>query len=333
MEGRVLVTGVAGFIGSHLAEALLAEGREVMGIDAMTSYYPPSSKRANLTTLLRHPGFRFVEGDLARMELDRWLRGTVTVFHQAAQPGVRTSWGDEFRTYLHHNVLATQRLLEACVRMEVPRLVAASSSSVYGDAPTYPTTEESATRPVSPYGVSKLASEHLCLAYARQAASPISVALLRYFTVYGPRQRPDMGFRRFLEAAYRGTPITVYGDGEQTRDFTFVSDVVRANLLAMTAPVHAEAVNIGGGHRVTLNEALELVGQVSGRRLEVIRMPVQPGDARHTGADGTRAAALLAYQPRVRLEEGLTAQAAWVAARHGLEIRLTSSRLADGPPS
>jgi nucleoside-diphosphate-sugar epimerase len=318
MEGRVLVTGVAGFIGSHLAEALLAEGREVVGIDALTSYYPPSEKRANLTALLRQPGFRFVEGDLARIELDGWLQGTATVFHQAAQPGVRASWGEGFATYLHHNVLATQRLLEACMRMGVPRLVAASSSSVYGDAPAYPTIEESATRPVSPYGVSKLASEHLCLAYARQAASPITVALLRYFTVYGPRQRPDMGFRRFLEAAYRRRPITVYGDGEQTRDFTFVSDVVRANLLAMTAPVHTEAVNIGGGRRVTLNEVLELIGQVSGRRLEVVRVPAQPGDVRHTGADGIRAAALLAYQPLVGLEEGLTAQAAWVAARHGV---------------
>jgi UDP-glucose 4-epimerase len=177
----------------------------------------------------------------------------------------------------------------------------------------YPTTEESITRPVSPYGVTKLASEHLCLAYARPGVSQLSVATLRYFTVYGPRQRPDMAFRRFLEAAYADEPIVVYGDGEQTRDFTFVSDAVRANLLAMTAPVQAEAINVGGGRRVTLNETLDLVGQSTGRRLRVVRAPAQAGDARHTGADGTRAEALLGYRPEVTLEDGLAEQAAWVA--------------------
>jgi UDP-glucuronate 4-epimerase len=188
------------------------------------------------------------------------------VLHQAAQPGVRTSFGQGFASYLHNNVLATQRLLEACVRAEVPRLVFASSSSVYGDAPSYPTTEESRTRPLSPYGVTKLAAEQLCQAYARPGLSEMTVAILRYFTVYGPRQRPDMAFRRFIEAALAGRPIVVYGDGGQTRDFTYVDDVVRANLLAMTAPVEGEAVNIGGGRRVSLREALELIGEATGRR-------------------------------------------------------------------
>jgi nucleoside-diphosphate-sugar epimerase len=318
--GHVVVTGAAGFIGSLLAEALLDLGHEVVGIDAFTAYYPPSEKRANLAGLQRHNGFTLVEGDLCELPLERWLQDGAVVFHQAAQPGVRSSWGADFSTYVAHNVLATQRLLEACVRAGVPRLVAASSSSVYGDAPRYPTTEESVTRPVSPYGVTKLAAEHLCLAYAQPAVSQMAVATLRYFTVYGPRQRPDMGFRRFLEAALAGRPVTVYGDGEQTRDFTFVTDAVRANLLAMTAPVRAEAINVGGGRRVTLNEVLDTIGQVTGRRLRIERRPARPGDARHTAADGTRAEALLGYRPEVDLADGLAAEAAWVADRLGVAI-------------
>jgi nucleoside-diphosphate-sugar epimerase len=317
-RGHVVVTGVAGFIGSHLAEALVERGHEVVGIDCFTTAYPPVEKRRNLERLLPHPAFRLVEGDLVTLALDAWLEGAAAVFHQAAQPGVRSSWGRDFSVYVHHNVLATQCLLEACARIGVPRLVAASSSSVYGDAPVYPTTEESVTRPVSPYGVTKLASEHLCLAYARPGVSDLRVATLRYFTVYGPRQRPDMAFRRFLEAAWSGEPVVVYGDGEQTRDFTHVDDAVRANLLAMTAPIGAEAINVGGGRRVSLNEVLELVGRCTGRRLQVVRSPAQAGDARHTGADGTRAEALLGYQPQVTLEEGMADQAAWVAARLGL---------------
>ena len=317
-QGHVVVTGVAGFIGSHLAEALVERGHEVVGIDCFTTAYPPAAKRANLERLLASPSFRLVEGDLVTLALDAWLEGASVVFHQAAQPGVRASWGRDFAIYVHHNILGTQCLLEALARTGVPRLVAASSSSVYGDAPVYPTTEESITRPVSPYGVTKLASEHLCLAYARPGVAEVSVATLRYFTVYGPRQRPDMAFRRFLDAAYAGRPITVYGDGEQTRDFTHVDDAVQANLLAMTAPIHAEAINVGGGRRITLNQVLELVGQVTGRRLEIERAPTQAGDARHTGADGTRAEALLGYRPQVSLEDGLAGQAAWVASGLGL---------------
>ena len=320
MRGQVVVTGVAGFIGSHLAEALLADGHEVVGIDAFTAYYPRADKRANLAGLLGQPRFHLVEGDLATLPLDPWLDGATTVFHQAGQPGVRGSWGRDFAVYVHHNITATQQLLEACVRTGLPRLVAASSSSVYGDAPSYPTTEASLTRPVSPYGVTKLAAEHLCLAYAQPAVSRLTVATLRYFTVYGPRQRPDMGFRAFLEAAWLGRPVTVYGDGEQTRSFTYVDDAVRANLLAMRAPVAAEAVNVGGGQRVTVNQVLELIGEVTGRPLEVVRVPPRAGDARHTGADGTRAEALLGYRPMVQLADGLREQAAWVARRLGVSL-------------
>jgi UDP-glucuronate 4-epimerase len=314
MGGHVVVTGAAGFIGSHLAEALVERGYEVVGIDCFTAAYPPAEKRRNLERLLPHPAFRLVEGDLVTLALDAWLDGAEAVFHQAAQPGVRSSWGRDFSIYVHHNILATQCLLEACARMDVPRLVAASSSSVYGDAPVYPTTEESITRPVSPYGVTKLASEHLCLAYARPGVSDVSVATLRYFTVYGPRQRPDMAFRRFIQAAYTGEPVVVYGDGEQTRDFTHVSDAVRANLLAMSAPIDAEAINVGGGRRVTLNQVLDLIERCTGRRLQVVRAPAQAGDARHTGADGTRAEALLGYRPAVTLEDGLADQVAWVTS-------------------
>jgi UDP-glucuronate 4-epimerase len=314
-RGHVVVTGVAGFIGSHLAEALLGQGLDVVGIDAFTDYYATADKWSNLAGLLDRPGFELVRADLATVDVQDRLQGAAVVFHQAAQPGVRTSWGHEFASYVHHNVLGTQRLLESCVQAAVPRLILASSSSVYGNAPSYPTTEDATTRPVSPYGVSKLAAEHLCLAYADAGMSSMRVVVLRYFTVYGPRQRPDMGFRRFMEAALAGRPIVVYGDGQQTRDFTYVDDIVRANLLAMAAPIGAQAINIGGGRRVTLNETLDLIGQTTGRRLQIDRRPAPPGDVRHTGADGTRAEALLGYCPRTDLAAGLAAQAAWMAER------------------
>jgi UDP-glucuronate 4-epimerase len=313
--GHVVVTGVAGFVGSHLAEALLSEGYHVVGVDAFTSYYSPAEKRANLAGVTGHRCFRLVEGDVSTIQLQDLLLGARAVFHLAAQPGVRASWGPDFDTYVHHNVVATQRLLEGCVRAEVPRFIVASSSSVYGDAPVYPTTEQTLTRPVSPYGVTKLAAEQLCLAYAQSSVWPMRVAALRYFTVYGPRQRPDMGFRRFLEAAYEDRPITVYGDGEQTRDFTYVADVVRANLLAMAAPIRADVINVGGGRRISLKEALSLVSRVTGHRLRIKEVPAQAGDARHTGADGKLAETLLGFRPEVDLASGLAAEAAWVADR------------------
>jgi nucleoside-diphosphate-sugar epimerase len=312
---HVVVTGVAGFLGSHLAEALLDGGHELVGVDAFTGHYPSADKWSNLSNLLDRPGFELHRLDLATAGLGRVLAGATAVVHLASRPGVRTSFGPDFSSYLRDNVLGTQRLLESCVRAEVPRLVLASSSSVYGNAPSYPTTEESRTRPVSPYGVTKLAAEQLCQAYAQLASSPMAVAMLRYFTVYGPRQRPDMAFRRFIEAALAGRPIVVHGDGEQTRDFTYVDDAVRATVLAMTAPVTVEAVNVGGGRRISINQALEMIGEVTGRRLQIDRRPVLAGDARHTGADGTRAEALLGYRPGTDLAAGLAAQVAWTSAR------------------
>jgi nucleoside-diphosphate-sugar epimerase len=293
---HVVVTGAAGFVGSHLAEALLEHGHDVVAVDAFTGAYAAADKWANLSGLLARPGFELHRLDLASGELDPLVAGAAAVLHLAARPGVRASFGPGFAGYLHDNVLGTQRLLEACVRAEVPRVIFASSSSVYGDAPSFPVTEESRTRPVSPYGVTKLAAEQLCQAY-------------------------DMGFRRFIEAALDGRPIVVYGDGAQTREFTYVGDVARATLLAMTAPVEVEAVNIGGGRRVSLAEALELVGEATGRRLRIERRPPLPGDARHTGADGTRAEALLGYRPETDLAGGLAAQVAWVSARQRAAAR------------
>jgi UDP-glucose 4-epimerase len=305
-QNAALITGVAGFIGSHLAETLLSKGKKVVGIDAFTEYYDPDRKRANVAPLLAQPGFRLVEEDLATCDLGSALEGCDVVFHQAGQPGVRGSWGDDFRLYLERNLLATQRLLEALRAHPVQKLVFASSSSVYGDAERYPTAETDLPRPISPYGVTKLAGEHLCLAYATGYGVPL--VALRYFTVYGPRQRPDMAFSRFIRAVLAGDEITVYGDGQQTRDFTYVSDIVDANIAAAGSELRSEVVNIGGGSRVTVLEVLDLIGAIAGKEPRIRFIETQRGDVRHTGADLSRARALLGYEPRVPLPEGLRRQ-------------------------
>jgi nucleoside-diphosphate-sugar epimerase len=312
MSGLVVVTGTAGFIGTHTSHALLDAGYEVLGIDAFTSWYRVEEKRRNAASLLCRPGFHFVEGDLSSLALQPLLAGASAVVHLAAQPGVTDSWGDAFPTYVAHNVLATQRLLEAIVEVGVPRLVAASSSSVYGDAPAYPCHEDVPPRPVSPYGVTKLATEQLCLAYARPDVGDLSTAVLRYFTVYGPLQRPDMAMRRFIDAALAGAPVTVYGDGEQTRDFTYVADAVQATVAAITAPVRAEVFNVGGGFRASVNHALEVIERVTDCPVRVRYAATRPGDVRHTGADCSRAAEVLGYRPQVDLETGLAAEAEWL---------------------
>ena len=310
---KALVTGVAGFIGSHLAEALLARGAEVRGVDCFTDYYPRPDKEANLAGLRGRPGFELVEAALQEADLPALLDGVTHVFHLAAQAGVRKSWGKQFRVYTINNVDATQALLEACIGRPLERLVYASSSSVYGDATTIPMREDGPLHPVSPYGVTKLAAEHLCFLYHVNHGVP--AVALRYFTVYGPRQRPDMAFHRFLKSAIAGEPVVVYGDGRQTRDFTFVSDAVAATVAAADRGVPGRAYNIGGGSRVSVDEVLAHVERISGRTVRHRREPAQKGDMRDTFADTTLARADLGFRPQVDLETGLAEEYRWLAGR------------------
>jgi UDP-glucose 4-epimerase len=309
---RAVVTGVAGFVGSHLAERLLGEGWEVLGIDAFVDYYPRQVKEGNLASARGHGRFRLVEGTLQGLELRPLIEGADAVFHLAAQAGVRASWGRDFALYSDHNVLATQRLLEAAVAAGAPRVVYASSSSVYGDSRDLPLREASRCQPVSPYGVTKLAAEQLCYLYWSNHGLP--VVSLRYFTAYGPRQRPDMAFHRFLRAARDGEPVRVFGDGEQTRDFTFVSDVVAATRAAADSGRPGGVYNVGGGERVSVNAVLETIGRVTGRRLAVTREPAQKGDMRDTFADTAAARRELGFRSTVGLEQGLAREWEWVCA-------------------
>jgi UDP-glucose 4-epimerase len=306
---RVLVTGAAGFLGSTLCETLLAEGAEVIGLDAFTANYDAARKRANVVASSANARFRLVEADLRSADLDPLLEGVTHVVHLAALPGVRASWGEAFREYSEHNVVATQRLLEALRRRPIERLAVASSSSVYGAPERLPTTEEEPPRPLSPYGVTKVATESLLQAY--RASYGIPGVALRYFTVYGPRQRPDMGIHRFLEAARRGETVAIYGDGKQTRDFTFVDDAVRATRAALACPSPAPVYNVGGGHRVTLNELLQRIESVSGRSIRRRHEPAATGDPRDTSADTARARRDLGYEPQTDLTEGLRRQWNW----------------------
>jgi len=305
---RALVTGVAGFIGSHLAERLLADGVHVTGVDLFTDYYDPALKRRNLDGLADHARFRLLTLDLGAADLAA-LPEVDVVFHQAAQPGVRASWGAEFAAYTHHNVLATQRLLERYRGAPLQRFVYASSSSVYGDAERFPTPEDALPRPYSPYGVTKLAGEHLALLYGRNFGMPVTA--LRYFTVYGPRQRPDMAFHRFCRAMLQGRPITVYGDGAQSRDFTFVTDAIEANVRAWQRAQPQRVYNVGGGSQVELRQAIALLERALGVTARLQHEPRPPGDPPRTRADATRLEAELGFTPRVAIEEGLPREAAW----------------------
>ena len=308
---RALITGVAGFIGSTLAERLIADGVDVVGLDCFTDYYPRPMKERNLSGLLASRGFRFVESRIQDADLQALLADRTHVFHLAAQAGVRKSWGRDFAIYTENNIEATQVLLEAVMKMRsLERLVYASSSSVYGDNTPMPFREDAMTQPVSPYGVSKLAAEQLCYLYYANFKLP--TVSLRYFTVYGPRQRPDMGFHKFLRATILGEPIAVYGDGEQTRDFTFVQDIVSANIAASIKGVPGRVYNIGGGSRVSVNEVLDLIGRIAERRPNVRVDSVQKGDMRHTYADTSLARADLGFAPTVGLEAGLTAEYQWL---------------------
>jgi UDP-glucose 4-epimerase len=303
---RILVTGCAGFIGSHLTERLLSDGHEVTGVDALTASYDPEWKLRNVELLCASSHFEFVHSEVLKMER-RFIEDAELIFHLAARPGVRTSWGSEFQHYLRHNVLSTQRLLEWAARSRQPkRIVFASSSSVYGDTTVEQVSEDHPANPVSPYGITKLSGEHLCAAYSKQ--SDFDVITLRLFTVYGPRQRPDMAFHRLIRAAFMGTKFILYGDGEQLRDFTFVQDAVQAFTLAANCPVRTDTFNVSGGARVTMNQAIELVEEVTGSTIDVERVPPQSGDVRNTGADLSKSREILGYRPSVTLREGLRAQ-------------------------
>jgi UDP-glucose 4-epimerase len=308
---KALVTGVAGFIGSTLAERLLADGADVVGLDCFTDYYPRPVKERNLSGLVTQPRFRFVEAAIRDAPLADLLADRTHVFHLAAQAGVRKSWGADFSVYTVNNIEATQILLEAACRLRnIERIVYASSSSVYGDNVSMPMREDALPQPVSPYGVTKLAAEQLCYLYHVNYGVP--TVSLRYFTVYGPRQRPDMGFHKFLRATAQGDAITVYGDGEQTRDFTYVHDAVTATATAAVRGVPGRVYNIGGGSRVSINQVFEMIARASGRTPRITVDPAQKGDMRHTYADTSLAQADLGFRPTVGLEEGIAAEYKWL---------------------
>jgi UDP-glucose 4-epimerase len=307
---KSLITGVAGFIGSHLAEKLLSLGHEVIGIDKFLDNYPREFKEKNLSDFLHDRRFLFINGDLLRLDLKASLRDVSYVFHLAAQPGVRSSWGQEFAQYSENNIRATQMLLEAAKGSGLKKFVYASSSSVYGDTNDLPMREEGGTRPVSPYGVSKLAAEHLTYLYWKAFSVP--TVSLRFFTVYGPRQRPDMFFHIFMRGLHRGEEVPLFDDGEQTRDFTFCTDIVDGILKAAFYPGVGEVFNLGGGSETSLLNAIELVERISGQKANLKQFERQKGDVRHTRARLDQARNKLGYSPQVGLQEGLAREWEWI---------------------
>jgi UDP-glucose 4-epimerase len=307
---KAFVTGVAGFIGSHLAENLLSGGYEVVGIDNFLDNYGRHIKDANLAGLTSRQNFQFIGGDLLQSDLKELLRDVNYVFHLAAQPGVRTSWGAEFARYTENNIMATQRLLEAAKDHPLEKFVYASTSSVYGDTDDLPMREDGSTRPVSPYGATKLAAEHLCHLYWRAYGLP--TVALRFFTVYGPRQRPDMFFHIFLRALWRDEEVPLYDDGEQTRDFTYCTDIVDGVVAAARYPGRGEVFNLGGGSEVSVNHAIALAEAIAGRKAKLRRLGRQRGDVRHTSARLDQARSKLGYAPATRLDDGLLAEWNWI---------------------
>ncbi len=307
---KSVITGVAGFIGSQLAERLLLLGQEVIGIDKFLDNYARRFKESNLSVLRGHARCQLVDRDIVTLDLYRLLEGVDYVFHLAGQPGVRASWGEEFSRYTENNIIATQMLLEAAKNKKLRKFVYASTSSVYGDTPDLPMRENGMTRPISPYGVSKLAAENLCYLYSKAFAVP--TVSLRFFTVYGPRQRPDMFFHIFMRGLLRGEEVPFFDDGEQTRDFTFCSDIVDGMLGAANYSGTGEVFNLGGGSEISLLNAVALVERVTGRKAHLKRLERQKGDVRHTSASLAAARSKIAYAPRVKLEEGLAQQWQWI---------------------
>ncbi|MBV9101031.1 MAG: NAD-dependent epimerase/dehydratase family protein [Candidatus Dormibacteraeota bacterium] len=304
---RFVVTGAAGFIGSTLCDRLLADGHDVLGVDSFTDYYARRIKVHNIRDALQHPAFQLLEADLVTATLTSAVSEAGGVFHLAAQPGVRQSWGEEFSVYVRDGILATQRVLEACRTARVPRVVYASSSSVYGNAESLPVAEDAPLRPISPYGISKHAGEELCRAYGDGFG--MEVVVLRYFTVYGPRQRPDMAFHRFIKSALTGRSIDVYGDGSQTRDFTYVDDAVAGTTAAMDRGLPGAVYNLGGGARWAVRDILDAIQTIAGKPLVLQHLEAQLGDVAHTAADTTKARRELGFAPEMDVVSGLARQA------------------------
>lgn len=315
---RVLITGAAGFIGSRLAAELLSVGVDVVGIDSLTDYYDPAIKAANLEALTGAKNFSPWIEDLLTVDMDRLLNGVEVVFHLAGQPGVRESWDNEFSTYVERNVVVTHRLLDALRRRSVNKFVYSSSSSIYGDALSHPTPESATPSPRSPYGVTKLAAEHVCSVYA--STWGVRTLSLRYFTVFGGGQRPDMAFHRLINCGLGGKTFEVYGTGDQRRDFTHVDDVVRANIRAAfdTRAEPGGCFNVAGGQSASLNEAIQLVEDLIGRSITIERRPVAAGDVHLTSADTSEAQRILGWAPEVQLRDGLQEQIEWQVNRSGL---------------
>lgn len=320
---KILVTGCAGFVGSHLCERLLEADFDVVGLDSLTDYYDPKVKLDHLNRLRMNPNFQFIMTDVLNVEAyQSELNEAVMVFHLAAQPGVRGSWGDSFDTYVRNNILATQKLLEAARgSRELIKFVYASSSSVYGQIQAERVTEEYRTQPHSPYGVTKLAAEHLCSLY--QANYGLPTISLRFFTVYGPRQRPDMAFHRLVKAALTGQAFNVYGDGTQQRDFTFVRDIVEGLVLAALHPTAVGVYNIGGGHVVSLNEVIDLVEELTGVPVKLKHLAPQVGDVQRTSADTAKIQSVLGFHPKTSLREGLRAEVEYFAGLGITPARIT----------
>jgi UDP-glucuronate 4-epimerase len=305
---KVVVTGAAGFIGSHLVDRLLTQGHDVVGIDSFTDYYTRQAKERNIASARANPRFAFATADLAQDDLGSVLEGAEVVYHLAGRPGVRAALM-QFDQYWRENVGATQRLLEAVKELSLKSLVYAGSSSVYGDAEVFPTAETAVPAPLSPYGVTKLAGEHLAYVYWKTFQVP--AVRLRYFSVYGPRMRPDLMLSRAMQAMHEGRVFDVYGDGEQTREFTYVSDAVEGTIRSAERGSPGDLYNLGGGSSVTVNHVLDLLAETSGMELKRRHVERQPGDHRRAGASITRARIQLGWEPRTSLRDGLAAQWRW----------------------
>ena len=313
---NTLVTGAAGFIGSHLCKRLISDGAHIVAIDAFTDFYPRRLKENNVQSLLNNPHFELIPEDILEIDLKKIMEKIDVVFHFAAQPGVRSSWGTDFSIYTKNNIDATQRLLEAAKKSSITKFIYASSSSVYGLSPQLPMIETSTLHPYSPYGVTKLAAENLCFLYYKNYDIPC--VSLRFFTVYGPGQRPDMAFHKFFKAISENKELQVFGDGQQTRDFTYIDDIIRANLSSIENGKAGETYNLGGGTQRKLVDIIPLLEEISERKIKMRYLPGQKGDVQHTLADIQKAKNDLQYTPEVNLEKGLKFEWEWIKTIYSL---------------